>query len=165
MSDFNKWHDDVADMPYKDENGEWVDLETGFSFSDYQESLDPKKYLRNPKHKAKTLNARNVAKSFGGVALSGTYKQVKWAECIRADKLAKLNEVDARLCCRKGNILRMARLWIQNREKPASEFVAFIRETDLLREKHTQATEQENTEVLKEAAEAYNELTKKWGIE
>lgn len=31
-SDFNFWYNEIADMPTKDENGEWYDLETGLPF-------------------------------------------------------------------------------------------------------------------------------------
>ncbi|UNH44360.1 hypothetical protein MNY66_16565 (plasmid) [Moellerella wisconsensis] len=76
----------------------------------------------------------------------------------------KMTEEEARLCCRPNNILRLAKIWIQNRKKTPAEFVLFMRETDRLREEHAQANEQKDAKLVKSTAEAYNALTRKWGI-
>jgi hypothetical protein len=116
MSTFNHWYNEVADMPVK-QNGVWVDLETGFSYSDWLSSDEQK-----PRFKPNdvTLKARNIAKFFGGKALTGTAKQKTWAEQIRAKVLGSVTEIQAETLCFL-TMFTSAKFWIENRNMSASQ--------------------------------------------
>lgn len=90
---FSEWMKE-ADMPKRDKNGEWVDMETGLPFKG---SLILKKE-RQAKGKVsnEAKSSRDYAKSLGGKALTGSMKQKDWAEKIRAKKLKELTPVDAK---------------------------------------------------------------------
>ena len=77
------------------------------------EKSDKKKAPINPVLKAN----RDIAKGFGGKALTGTAKQKEWAEKIRAEKLVKLPEDDARKIASGGGFLDTSKFWIDNRDK------------------------------------------------
>ena len=47
--DFNFWYNEIADMPQRNEKGEWYDLETGIAFKDYVKSNSVKKEKKIPK--------------------------------------------------------------------------------------------------------------------
>jgi hypothetical protein len=66
---FSEWYNE-ADMPTKLEDGTWVDLETGITFNAEKEFTKVRKSLST-----KALDARAIAKAFGGKALVGTAKQ------------------------------------------------------------------------------------------
>jgi hypothetical protein len=103
-------------MPERDAKG-WYDLETGLRYDPSVQYGDSK-----PRFKAnnETIEARNIAKSFGGKALKGTAAQKKWAEQIRADILKSVTAEQAEILCFL-NIFEHAKFWIENRSMCAAE--------------------------------------------
>ena len=73
----------------------------------------------------KTKEARQVVKEKGGAALTGTAKQKKWAEEIRAEIVPYLSEESARILCNKRGPVSKAKFWIERRTKTVSEFEEF----------------------------------------
>lgn len=108
---FQDWYDD-ADMPEKDSNGNWYDLETGL-------------YYEKPKliQKKKTTQTseiqkyRNFAKENGGQNLKGTTKQKDWAEKIRYDVInnnLKYNKEYIKTLLKEDEF-QHSKFWIENR--------------------------------------------------
>lgn len=65
---------------------------------------------------------RNLAKMFGGSALTGTSKQKDWAEKIRAEFIKNSNlENDDLISFISADILKNSRFWIENRSLLKSE--------------------------------------------
>lgn len=122
---FQQWYND-ADMPEQQADGTWVDLETGIPFRHIRPSYSTGISTRVTSQKS--LDARAVAKKFGGKALTGSAKQKAWAEKIRAEKLEKLNEDDAKLLCIEFKEITKAKFWINHRDKKASEIVKFLKD-------------------------------------
>ena len=155
---FSKWYDE-ADMPKK-VDGVWVDLETGIPYQ-------PKAALSD-----KAKDARSLAKSFGGKALSGTTKQKEWAETIRAEKLKSLSSEAAELICDHNGLCTHSKFWIENRAKKPSDFESFIfnqkrwlNRHKYLRAKFTlQGLSDEEKAEMADIAEKYNKLIKEWSI-
>lgn len=112
---FKNWYEN-ADMP-EIVDGRWVDLETGIGYLDFIATQPARKLSQ------KALNAREVAKQFGGKALTGTPKQKEWAEKIRALVLNSVTQEQAEiLCfCTKFNT---AKFWIENRDTKAKDLAA-----------------------------------------
>lgn len=79
MSGFWHWYSEVADIPVKQDDGTWVDLETGIPYVPEPAQRPARRPLRES-----TREARAVAKAFGGRALKGTRRQKDWAEGLRA---------------------------------------------------------------------------------
>lgn len=87
------------------------------------------KMLSKPERKPlneKTIWARNVAKRFGGKALTGTKKQKDWAEKIRAEILASLEATSALRSAQDLASITEAKFWIENRNKTYHEFAELI---------------------------------------
>ena len=78
----------------------------------------------------RAIEKRNIAKMFGGKALTGTVKQKEWAEKIRAEKLAALSEDEAIKIC--------TAFWINNRNKTFTfdDAVETIEQLRELNDKH-----------------------------
>ncbi len=112
----------------------------------------------NPKTKA----ARDSARFFGGSALNGTSKQKEWAEKIRAEKLGQMTPDDA-LIVAADSLAAQSKLWIENRDKPASDFVAFAVARAKLIADCSAAKDALDAPAAKAAAEAHNALTDVWG--
>lgn len=110
----------------------------------------------------KTMTARQEAKMFGGKALAGSRKQVDWAEKIRAEKIAGMQEVDAIMACRPNGLGRFAQFWIQNRSRSPSEFSEFFREQAKLISICSKLKEEGQDYSL--LAAKYNALTLEWGF-
>jgi hypothetical protein len=154
-SEFKKWYDD-ADMPTL-VDGRWVDLETGIPYS----SAKPARTILS----GKALDARAVAKAFGGKALAGTAKQKEWAEKIRAEKLIQMTAEQAALVADPTNILQNAKFWIENRAWPAREIARFeIDRRALLKKARTLKAANEAAGYAAAAAD-YNALTARWGFQ
>lgn len=123
MNNFDFWMDTVADMPEKGEDGKWYDLETGLQFDSsvhYQTGGKTTRWAVP----ASVKEYRDIAKFYGGKALTGTAKQKEWAEKLRADVLksdALSDEQKAELIALQG-MLKTAKFWIDNRHISASEF-------------------------------------------
>jgi hypothetical protein len=120
MSNFTYWYEEFADMPFK-QNGVWVDLETGFTYADYIESLKHEnKIKRRFKPNDRIKSARDIAKQFGGKALKGSAKQKAWGETLRANVLKSANEIQGEILCYL-KIFQHAAFWIDNRNMQANE--------------------------------------------
>lgn len=121
-SNFEAWYCD-ADIPAKDENGKWVDYETGIHYDPTQRYSLPVTRKRVSK---KAQANRDIAKFYGGKALRGTAKQKEWAEKIRADFLASdaLTDGEREELVTCGGVTGHSKFWIENRELPASEMKA-----------------------------------------
>lgn len=153
---FSEWYNE-ADMPTKLEDGTWVDLETGIAFNADKEFTKVRKSLST-----KALDAREIAKAFGGKALVGTAKQKEWAEKIRAEKLKSMQFEDAILVCDPTGLLGNSKFWIENRNASASDIAAFRREQKTLLTAFKKL--EKGTPEAFEIADKYNALTKKWGF-
>ncbi len=88
---FREWYEE-ADMPER-VNEVWVDLETGIPYKPTSPAS------QRTALSAKTQDARALAKSFGGKALTGTVKQREWGEQIRAEKLKGMSAEARELIC------------------------------------------------------------------
>lgn len=162
---FREWYDD-ADMPEK-VDGVWVDLETGIPYKPTAPSSSSRTALS-----AKTQDARALAKSFGGKALTGTAKQKEWGEQIRAEKLKGMTAEAAELICDLNGLCNGSKFWIENRTKTALQFERFIIDQKkwlnrhkYLRAKNTiQPLDEAEKEELADIAEKYNKLIKEWNI-
>ncbi|RLM24766.1 hypothetical protein BIY29_08605 [Brenneria alni] len=159
------WHDEIADMPTFDDAGRyWYDAETGLRYDSKTYYL-PTPAKRPPKkHSQKTLDARNVAKFFGGRALSGTAKQVKWAEVIRAEKIQQLTESQALICCDPNGLMKNAGFWIDNRERSAKDIGEFAERYKQLIADYQTAKAAVNADHVAAIAAEYNALTALWGF-
>ncbi|MEQ9971392.1 hypothetical protein ABRP72_19700 [Pectobacterium carotovorum] len=160
------WHDEIADIPmFDDEKRTWFDAETGLPY-------DPKfSYRSEPtksapyKHSEKTIKSRNIAKFFGGSALKGTARQVKWAEDIRAEKIQAMTEQQAVICCDPNGLMRHSKFWIENRDKSSTDIGLFAEQYKDLLGKYQTAKSGMDKEAVSAIASEYNALTEKWGIE
>lgn len=137
MNNFDFWMDTVADMPEKDAQGNWYDLETGLHFDASVHYKTGGKSTRWDAP-ASVKEYRKIAKFYGGKALTGTAKQKEWAEKLRADVLkseALSDEQKAELIALEGP-LKTSKFWINTRNLKAGEFIV----ADLLEEdKETRA--------------------------
>jgi hypothetical protein len=116
MSNFKKWKKEIADMPFKDENGVWYDLEDGLAYDkDFNYTNNKKSLKQHISSKAQAC--RDKAKFLGGKALKGTKKQKEWAEKIRAEKLDKGFNDETMQCLLKNSNYSHAKFWINNRNK------------------------------------------------
>ncbi|HAV1239868.1 TPA: hypothetical protein JGU28_004675 [Salmonella enterica] len=159
---FRYWYNEIADMPEYDETGKyWYDLETGLRY-------DPScRYLPQNSRKPvsdKALAARSVAKKFGGRALKGTSKQVRWAEEIRASVITQIPENAARICCNPDGLMKSAKFWIENRHKPATAFADFAINHRRLLADYQAAHNAGDAPLVAEIAGKYNALTTLWGF-
>lgn len=153
-------------MPmFDDTKRTWFDAETGLPY-------DPKfSYRSEPtksapyKHSEKTLKSRNIAKFFGGKALKGTARQVKWAEDIRAEKIQAMTEPQAVICCDPNGLMRHSKFWIDNRDKSSTDIGLFAEQYKNLLGKYQTAKSDMDKEAVSAIASEYNTLTEKWGIE
>lgn len=150
---FIAWYNE-ADMPTKAEDGQWYDAETGIPFA----GSKPARYAPS----AKAAEAREVAKFFGGKALTGTAKQKDWAEKIRASKLEEMTAEEAVIVCNPTGIFTASKFWIENRNRSASDIAAFaVRQKTLLAAFRKVAR---GTEEAERIAAEYNALTAAWGF-
>jgi hypothetical protein len=158
MINFNYWHNEIADMPAQ-ENGEWVDLETGHTYKDWlastQKSSKPKVKLDQ-----KTIEARQFAKKSGGKALTGTAKQKKWAEQIRATILNQVDQECAKVLC-SSDYFKHSKFWIENRHRTADDFSRFIARALDITAQYNAATD-ENLKLQLQIK--HKELRKPWGV-
>lgn len=138
------------------ENGMWVDLETGIPYTDHR-------HVRKGLS-VKAQDARAVAKQFGGKALTGSERQKEWAEKIRAEKLAQMNEEQAALVCSPTNILQSAKFWIENRYASGKAIAAFEIQRRASFERAKSLKLRNDADGYALAAAEYNALTKKWGF-
>lgn len=153
-ANFKKWYDD-ADMPMKDENGKWYDAEDGLPFT-AQQPASPRRAVS-----AKTQDARNIAKKYGGKALTGSAKQKKWGEQIRTEKLQNMTADQATLVC-GSNLTASAHFWIENRAVSASDIAEFIETARRLRDQFDAA--ERGTDAARAIAAEYNNLTARFGF-
>lgn len=113
----------------------------------------------------KALDARKVAKFFGGKALLGTKRQKEWAEKIRASKLDGMTELQALQACDPSGLLNHSKFWIENRDKSGKEIGEFVELQKSLLKKYQAAYAEKEHDAVKRLADQYNELTTKWGFE
>jgi len=155
MDDFRKWQND-ADIPTQDSSGKWYDAETGF----YYVALKSERVNADDK----TKSARAIAKSAGGIALTGSAKQKKWGEQIRAAVLAVVTTADAQTLCRRNSVLRLAKFWIENRAKSAHEILSFATAQATLLELATKLQTDNKNDEYRIIAAQYNDLMSAWGF-
>ena len=113
----------------------------------------------------KALEARKVAKFFGGMALVGTKRQKEWAEKIRADKLHGMTELQALQACDPTGLLKHSKFWIENRDRSGKEIGEFVELQKSLLKKYQAAYAEKDHDAVKRLADHYNELTTNWGFE
>ncbi len=168
VSNFQAWLDS-ADMPQRDGAGNWFDLEDGLYYNtkiDYRQPSRPLRVIS-----ARAMDARTVAKMFGGKALTGSAAQKEWGEKIRAEKIAGMTDDQAELACDPNGLGRSAHFWIENRTRAAHEIGQFFIEQKALlaRAKALLA----RAKALRDAAIAeeyaalaaeYNAMTTAWGF-
>lgn len=114
--DFQRWMNEEADMPIKDENGQWYDLETGLYFKDFKETV----YRNENPLLARTKKARELAKKYKGTAIKGSAAQKDWAEDLRKSFLEKLSEED-RFFMMSLDYQNNCKFWIETRNQCAIE--------------------------------------------
>lgn len=110
------------------------------------------------------LEARAVAKMFGGKALKGTAKQKEWAEKIRAEAVRQMPEKQALLACDPKSILNHSKFWIENRAKSGAEIGAFIEKSKSTLKEYRAAVEAGDKEDVAALAKEYNSLNEAWGF-
>jgi hypothetical protein len=119
---FNCWKNEIADMPEQQNDGTWVDLETGLTYEHYCNQTKPSAERKAASDDVK--ENRKIAKKFGAKALTGTTKQKKWAEQIRANVLTSSSLSDEQktkfLGC--ANFVEESKFWIENRAVDVSYF-------------------------------------------
>ena len=154
MTTFASWYEN-ADMPTQAADGQWYDAETGLPYS----SQKPRKAMT-----AKAIEARATAKFFGGKALTGSTAQKEWAEKIRAAALDKMTDGDAAVVCCKAGLLNTAKIWIENRDKTASQFAAFAVKQKQLLAAYKAAAAKQDSDSVKSISSEYNALTASFGL-
>lgn len=163
MSHFNHWLNEHADMPKKQEDGTWVDLEDGLEYdpkADYG-FVTPKKKKSNQISLDKAKESRKLAKFYGGKALTGSAKQKSWAESIRNDVLAStlLTEENKEKIVQLGGAANTAKFWINNKNKTPSAFNA---ETILAEDRKLSELYEKHYDTLTRTASSYDrELARK----
>lgn len=162
MKNFQFWFNEVADIPTRDEQGNWVDLETGHYY-DPKINYSGKETSRSSLSLA-GLDYRSIAKAFGGKALKGTMKQKEWAEKIRAEKLKDMPHEIAEMVCDPDGILTHSKFWIENRNASASDIGDFIANQKSMLRQYRAAHAKNDADTVKSISEKYNELTAKWGF-
>ena len=159
-NNFQAWLDQ-ADMPVK-RDGAWVDLETGIEYNrclDYTSGGKPRALLTE---KAKA--ARDIAKFFGGRALTGSAKQKEWAEKIRAEKLDGMSEEQAAMACDPNGLLKTSKFWIDNRNQSGKDIGDFVMLQKALLKQARSLQAAGKAEDYAATAAQYNALTAKWGF-
>ncbi len=120
-----------ADIPVKNENGAWVDLETGFHYDssfNYANGRPFGKKAEQPKELGqKASDGRAAAKMLGGKDLTGSMAQKEWAEKIRASKLERMTAGHANLALTMP-VAATAKFWIEARFKRPDEIGAWLAE-------------------------------------
>ncbi len=159
-TNFSAWLDS-ADMPTKGNDGKWFDLETGIA---YDPAYNYVTRAARTTLSAKSLDARAVAKAFGGKALKGTAKQKEWAEKIRAEKLAGMSQDQAEMSCDPQGILTNSKFWIESRDKRGAEIGQFVIDQKALLAQARALHAAGKADEYRAAAEKYNALTAKWGF-
>lgn len=158
-NNFQAWLDQ-ADMPAQ-QNGRWVDLEDG---SLYNPAHDYRSRGERVALSAKALDARSIAKAFGGLALKGTPKQKEWAEKIRAEKLQGMSQDQAEMACDPNGLLTNAKFWIEQRSAAAAEIGGFVMQQKALLKRARTLKEAGDATAYAAVAAEYNALTAKWGF-
>jgi hypothetical protein len=157
-SSFSEWKEE-ADIPMKDEDGNWYDAETGISFKDW--SAGETKTIRK-KVSVITTEYRKTIRDIGGSSLSGTMKQKEWAEKIRADKVKQLQDDQRHILVAAYKVFDKASFWIANRDKAATEIYNYaVSYKDV-----SNALNQLNNSILKmeklKAVELIKSMTEIW---
>ncbi|WP_057382322.1 hypothetical protein [Pseudomonas aeruginosa] len=159
MTNFQTWLDS-ADIPAQ-QNGQWIDLETGIA---YDPSYDYASNTRRASLSPRGIDARAVAKAFGGRALTGTARQKEWAEKIRAEKVQQMNQDQAEMACDPSGLLTAAKFWIENRNASAQEIAGFVMQQKALLAQHRSAQAARQADKVAKIAAEYNALTARWGF-
>lgn len=145
---FTNWYNEVADMPSHQQDGAWVDLETGFTYADW--ANDNCKTTQNRWKANDTIQtARNIAKMFGGKALKGTGKQKAWAETIRENIIKNTNEIQSEILCTV-SYFSHSKFWIENRELTVLEFGARAEKFMSLLAEHNNLSRKANATIKTE---------------
>lgn len=136
-----------------------------------QDDLEKDRFVRPANKKAleRAKEARNLAKFYGGKALTGTAKQKAWAEEIRNKVLSSndLSEEEKISLVKIGGLAGTAKFWINNRAvAPANFKVSKILEekaiiTELYNKHEETLLRSKNIQELEAARkEIYDALTK-----
>lgn len=122
MTNFEFWANQIADMPQRDALG-WCDLETGLR---YNPSVNYSGKAQRVTASIRTLDARGVAKQFGGKALTGSTKQKEWAEKLRAIVLLAVSSDQAELICTCASVTGASKFWIDTRNVSPTKISALL---------------------------------------
>lgn len=163
MTNFEFWINEIADIPTRDEDGQWCDMEDGLPYRadfNYQSGQPRQRYAPS----AQAKQGRELAKAFGGRALKGTAKQKEWAEKIRAEKLREMDMDQAELACDPQGLLTSAKFWIEARRRKGREIGDFVQQQKAQLKQYRAAKEARDAEKVKAIAEQYNALTTRWGF-
>jgi hypothetical protein len=132
---FKYWHEEIADIPSLNQTGEWVDLETGFTYEDYCNSFVATKTRALPsKYESQIKAARSSAKANGFVALRGSTLQKQWAVQIREARLKEIQEEAIRKCA-GSNLFSSSKFWIDTRNQSNEEIVLLVRNVNSAHDK------------------------------
>lgn len=151
----------LADIPVK-QDGQWVDLETGIPYNPAADYTGGCKARFSLGEKAQA--GRDLAKSFGGKALKGTAKQKEWAEKLRAEKIAQMDNDQAVMACDPKGLLTNSKFWIENRVASGKAIGEFVQMQKALLKQANTLREMKKTDEYRAVAEQYNALTAKWGF-
>lgn len=165
MTNFETWLND-ADMPERQADGVWVDLETGLP---YRPDWNYRTGTTRTPLSTKAQDARAIAKVFGGRALKGSRKQKEWAEKIRAQKLQKASHEgmtpdQAELACNPDGLGAHAHFWIEARDEAPRDIGVFFENQTAMLNRYRAAREAGDAELVAKLATEYNALTAKWGF-
>ncbi len=162
---WKEWHDNIADMPSFDDSGRyWYDSESGLRYDPAINYIPGRVKPTKNKISGGTLDARNIAKFFGGKALRGSAKQVRWGEKIRADKIKNMTEKQAAICCDPSGLMKHAKFWIETRDKKPPEIGEFAEKYKNLLVSYSEAKATNDANLVASIAEEYNALTALWGF-
>jgi hypothetical protein len=129
---FQYWREEIADIPALNNLGEWVDLETGFTYEDYCNSIETNKRIAAPsKYESEIKAARQVAKASGFVALRGSTKQKQWAVQIRDTRLKEIQDEELK-CCAGSHLFSSAKFWIESRNRSAGVIEFLIKKVNVI---------------------------------
>jgi hypothetical protein len=144
-SNFEIWRDE-ADIPQKQKDGSWVDLETGIPFDpkfNYGQQTQ-RSTVETNKYAAEIKAARADAKKLGLVKITGSTKQKQWAEQIRIERMKAIPDVELSNFAGK-KLFAAAKFWIETRKLEVDEITKTIKQVRDLNNKAWDLTDKYNS--------------------
>jgi len=157
------WLEHVADIPERDENGLWYDLETGISFKTYLESLEPERSPRRSISDDAAKARKQVRDAYGASALTGSIRQKNWAEGIRLRMCSTLSIEDAKELL-EWNLTNSCKFWIENRKSTAVELLHVKRRAMEAGGLYIAARNANDSAAIEKYANLYNSITESLGF-